>query len=591
MAELSLFLAFLVFFFIVFMYDRRFSKRSRELQLNEQFYKSLLDQNPDSILTFDLHGKFLSANQAVSTLFGYQVEDLLNKPFTTLILPDDLDKAIEHFKKAAQGTTTTYELSVYDYEGNPRVISGTSIPIVVNRKIIGVYAIIKDITEHKKAQKMIKHMAYHDQLTDLPNRYMLREKLNEVVTDSKINNENFALLFIDLDRFKAVNDSLGHEIGDKLLMEIADRLKSCTIENDIISRYGGDEFTVLLPDTNVEKARDAAKSILTALSEPFHLNHQEIVVTPSIGISIFPEHGENFDTLVKNADLAMYFAKSLGKNNFQFFTCDLLKKSQYEIDMEAKLRKALERNEFQLFYQPQMNLQTNRMIGVEALIRWVHPEKGMVSPCEFIPLAEETGLIIPIGEWALRTACKQNKIWQDAGLPRVTVSVNISAKQFFQSNLAEVVENALNESGLEPKYLELEITESMTMDVERSISTLLDLKKIGVNVSIDDFGTGYSSLNYLKRFPIDKLKIDQTFIWDCTTDQHDQTIVKTIISMAHNLKLKVIAEGVETKEHVSFLLQQMCTEAQGYYFSKPLSVADLENHFFIGENWENKAKP
>jgi EAL domain-containing protein (putative c-di-GMP-specific phosphodiesterase class I) len=315
---------------------------------------------------------------------------------------------------------------------------------------------------------------------------------------------------------------------------------------------------------------------VTNLADPFYQNHNEILVTPSIGISIFPDHGDSFDTLVKNADLAMYLAKSLGKNNYQFYTDDLQEKSQHEFGMEINLRKALERNEFILFYQPQMNLETYELIGAEALIRWNHPEKGIISPAEFIPVAEETGLIIPIGEWALRTACMQNKKWQDDGLPPITIAVNISAKQFFQSRLPEVVRKVLNETGLEPKYLEIEITESMTMDVETAISTLIELKKIGVMISIDDFGTGYSSLNYLKRFPVDKLKIDQSFMSDCTHDLNDQTIIKTIILMAQLLKLQVIAEGVETNDQVSFLLRHGCVEAQGYFFSKPVSAEEFE---------------
>jgi predicted signal transduction protein with EAL and GGDEF domain len=366
-------------------------------------------------------------------------------------------------------------------------------------------------------------------------------------------------------------------MGDKLLVEITKKLIECSDLNHIISRHGGDEFVILLPNTNMAKAGEAAKRIISNLSTPFTLNHQEILITPSIGISMFPDHGLDYDELIKNADLAMYHAKNLGKNNFQFYTDDLKKHSKYEIELERFLRKALERDEFVLYYQPQINLETNQIIGAEALIRWNHPEKGMVSPAEFIPAAEETGLIIPIGEWALRTACYQNKLWQELGFPPITVSVNISPKQFFQSNLVEIVQKILEETGMESKYLELEITESMTMDVESAISTLVGLKNLGAKISIDDFGTGYSSLNYLKQFPIDKLKVDQSFIRDSITDPHDETIVKTIIAMAHNLHLKVIAEGVETKEHISFLLQQMCTEAQGYYFSKPIPVSEFAN--------------
>lgn len=678
------------------------SRNNTNTQLNEQYYKSLFEQNPDAIFIFDLNGKFVVANKAVS-IYGYSIAELIDKPFAGFVLPDDLERVTGHFIEAVEGNATNYECSILDKEGCQREIGVTNIPIFVNEEIHGVYTIIKDITEHKKAQndlmeaeakyrslienslvgvyimqdgkleyvnprlcemsgykheellglkvsefiypvdlplvnenirkrfnneistikyeyrairkdqsvitfelygskivyngreaiigtviditerknteRMIKHMAYHDQLTDLPNRYLLREKLNEAIIASRQNNCHFALLFLDLDRFKAINDTMGHEVGDKVLIEITERLKACVNEKDIISRYGGDEFSILLPESGEQRASEAAQQIITKLSLPVTFHHHELLVTPSIGITVFPTHGENLDTLIKNADLAMYHAKSLGRNNFQFFNEELSKKAQHELDMELNLRKALEQNQFVLFYQPQVNLETNQIYGAEALIRWVHPEKGIIPPVSFIPLAEETGLIIPMGEWAIRTACQQNQKWQEAGYSPIIVSVNISAKQFFQSNLVEIVESALTETGLNPNYLELEITESITMDVERSITTLLELQRIGVKVSIDDFGIGYSSLNYLKRLPIDKLKIDQSFIRECPRDMNSNTLVRTIIIMAHLLKMKVIAEGVETEEQVSFLLSQGCKEAQGYLFSKPLSVSKFETNY------------
>jgi diguanylate cyclase (GGDEF)-like protein/PAS domain S-box-containing protein len=688
---------------IIISYKRKISRKFTNFQLNEQYYKSLYEQNPDAVIVFDLEGKFISANQAVS-LYGFTEDDLLHKPFTEFLLPKELERVTAHFISAINGMATYYHCSIIDKVGSQREISVTNIPIKINEKITGVYSIIKDITQFIKAQNdlmeaeakyrslienslvgvyilqdgkieyvnprlcemsgysfdeligleitdfiypedlplvkeniskrfenevgsvtyeyrairkdksvitmevygskivyngrdaiigtviditerkntetMIKHMAYHDQLTDLPNRYLLRKKLNEAIKDSRKNHCHFALLFLDLDRFKAINDTMGHEIGDNVLVEIAERLKACVNPEDIISRYGGDEFSILLFDSDGRRARKVAQEILTKLSVPFTIQHHNFSVTPSIGITVFPTHGENFDTLIKNADLAMYYAKSLGKNNFQFFTNELNKKAQHELDMDLNLRKALEKNQFVLFYQPQFNLETNQICGAEALMRWVHPEKGIIPPADFIPLAEETGLIIPMGEWAIRTACEENKKWQEAGYPPIIVSVNISAKQFFQSNLVEILQEVLNETGIKPKYLELEITESITMDVERSISTLLELKKIGVKVSIDDFGTGYSSLNYLKRLPIDKLKIDQSFIRECPNDINSNTLVRTIIIMAHLLKLQVKAEGVETQEQVSFLLGQGCKEAQGYLFSKPLPVPEFEHKYF-----------
>ncbi|WHX98647.1 bifunctional diguanylate cyclase/phosphodiesterase [Neobacillus sp. DY30] len=688
--------------FIMSSHLRRNSRNNTNIQLNEQYYKSLFEENPDAIFIFDLNGNFLVANKAVS-LYGYTAEELINKPFTGYILPKDLEKVMAHFFQAVEGSSSNCDCSILDKEGLQREISVTNIPIFVNQEIHGVYTIIKDITEHKKAQndlveaeakyrslienslvgvyimqdgklvyvnprlcemsgyhceellglhvkefiypedlplvtenirkrfnneidtmkfeyrairkdrsvitfelygskivyngrdaiigtviditerknteKIIRHMAYHDQLTDLPNRYLLREKLNEAIIESRQNNCHFALLFLDLDRFKAINDTLGHEVGDKVLMEVAERLKACVTQTDIISRYGGDEFSVLLPEAGEQRASQVAHQIITKLSLPLTFLHHELLVTPSIGISIFPTHGESFDMLIKNGDLAMYHAKSLGRNNYQFFNEELNKKAKHELDMELNLRKALEQNQLVLFYQPQVNLETNQIYGAEALMRWIHPEKGIIPPASFIPLAEENGLIIPMGEWAIRTACQENKKWQLAGYSPVTVSVNISAKQFFQSNLVEIVESALSETELNPKYLELEITESITMDVERSITTLLELQRIGVKVSIDDFGIGYSSLNYLKRLPIDKLKIDQSFIRECPNDINSNTLVRTIIIMAHLLKMKVIAEGVETEEQVSFLLAQGCNEAQGYLFGKPLPMSEFETNY------------
>jgi diguanylate cyclase (GGDEF)-like protein/PAS domain S-box-containing protein len=687
---------------IVSSYIRKFSRKYNKYQLNEQYYKSLYEQNPDAVIIFDTEGKFISANKAVS-LYGFSEDELIHKPFTEFLLPEDLSRVMGHFSQALDGKATAYECSIFDKEGSQREISVTNIPIYVNEKITGVYTIIKDITQHKKAQidlieaeakyrslienslvgvyilqdgkivyvnprlcemsgyrfdelfglgindfiyhedlplvnenvqkrfnnetgsvtyeyrairkdksvitlelfgskivyngrdaiigtviditerknneKMIKHMAYHDQLTDLPNRYLLREKLNETIKYSKNNNQKFALLFLDLDRFKAINDTMGHETGDKVLVEIAERLKACVNQRDIISRYGGDEFSILLPNSDEQRAGEVAQQIITSLSEPFLFYHHEFVVTPSIGITVFPTHGKSFGTLIKNADLAMYHAKSLGKNNFQFFNDVLNAKAQHELDLEVDLRKALEQFQFELYYQPQFNIRTNKLCGAEALMRWIHPEKGIIPPVSFIPLAEETGLIIPMGEWAIRTACQENKKWQKAGYPPITVSVNISAKQFFHSNLVEIVQSALTETELQPKYLELEITESITMNVEHSISTLLELKKIGVKISIDDFGTGYSSLNYLKRLPIDKLKIDQSFIRECPYDVNSNTLVRTTIVMAHLLKLQVKAEGVETQDQISFLLEQGCKEAQGYFFSKPIPVPEFESKY------------
>ncbi|MCM3585897.1 EAL domain-containing protein [Mesobacillus maritimus] len=678
--------------------DQKMDTQKETIQLNEQYYKSLYEQNPDTILTFDLEGRFLTANQALTSLFGYRIEDLVNKPFTPYIVKQDLEKAQSNFKKAVEGTVNAFECVIIDSEGNHRQNKVINIPIVINGKVIGVYSIIKDVTELKQAEQelleaeakyrslvehslvgvyilqdnrmvyvnpglceiigysyeeaitksldeiihpddinkvknnvqrrlagsdttntyqyralkrdrtvitlqvygtkimyngknavigtvidvteqqqneaIIKHMAYHDQLTDLPNRNLFYKRITELIDISTKLESEFALLFVDLDRFKLVNDNLGHEIGDQLLIKIADKMKSCLRENDLISRHGGDEFTILLSDSNLDTAVHLAKQILAELSKPVTLRNHEIVITPSIGMVLFPRDGVDPDTLIQHADIAMYHAKKQGSNRFQIFAQELMKQKENEIKMDMDLRKALERNELFLVYQPQFNLESKEIIGVEALIRWNHPEKGVIAPSEFIPFAEESGLIFRIGEWAIREACQQNKNWQAQGFPPITISVNISPKQF-QAHLVKQIETILRETELGANYLELEITENITMDVECAIVILQDLKKIGVNISIDDFGTGYSSLSYLKKFPIDKLKIDQSFIRDICSAS-DRTLVMTIIMMAHHLNLKVIAEGVETEEHVRFLKKHHCDEAQGYYFSQAVSAEEME---------------
>lgn len=677
--------------------DRKFANQADLILLNEQYYQSLYDQNPDTIFTLNVEGEILSANQAFTKMFGYTMDDLVNKTFIPIIIPEDRERVSGHFKKAIAGKASSFTCTILDEDRNQRKSNVTLIPIFVEKKVSGVYSIVKDITEfdiaqknlieaeskyrtlvenslvgvyilqeeqivyvnpylcdmlgysseelvnspiseyiyaedlpymrsnilsrlnvqsyatyvyraikkdkqlitlevygskilyngkeavigiaidvteREKNEKMIKYLAYHDQLTNLPNRNCFYEKLYEQIHHSRKHKQAFALLFIDLDQFKAVNDNIGHEIGDQLLIRIADKLKECINKDELISRHGGDEFAILLPKSDEGKAIAAAKNILRLLSDPILIAQYELVITPSIGIVVFPKHGDNAHTLLKNADMAMHYAKSKGDINYKLFTKELMLQSQNKVELDMSLRKALERKEFVLHYQPQYDLVTKRMIGTEALIRWNHPEKGMIPPVEFIPYAEESGLIIPIGEWVIREACLQNKNWQQRGYPKIITSVNLSPKQF-QSNIGNTIKKILSETGLDARYLELEITENTTMEVESAITTLRKLKKLGLKISIDDFGTGYSSLYYLKKLPIDKLKIDQSFIRGIV-DLNDETIVKTIISMAHHLNLKVIAEGVETKKHVELLENLQCNEAQGYYFSKPITSIELE---------------
>jgi diguanylate cyclase (GGDEF)-like protein/PAS domain S-box-containing protein len=424
----------------------------------------------------------------------------------------------------------------------------------------------------KQAEERIRHLAHYDDLTGLANRSMFSQRVSNAIAKARRNGMQLAILFIDLDRFKNINDTLGHGAGDNVLKEVAERLHGCLRESDTVGRLGGDEFVVLLDEMPQSMhSAEVAQKILAAIARPFAFDTQEFHLTASIGISTYPADSEDLQSLLKNADVAMYRAKELGKNNFQFYSAQMNIHNLEHLEMESSLRRALERNEFVLHYQPKVDIRSGRIIGMEALVRWQHPTKGQIPPMQFIPLAEETGLIVPIGEWVLRTACAQNKSWQEQGLPPLCIAVNLSARQFTHKNLLQDVARVLNETGLDAAFLELEITESMVMhNPEHAIELLNKMKAMGISISIDDFGTGYSSLSYLKRFPIDSVKIDRSFIKDLPMDGDDAAITRAIIAMAHGLKLKVIAEGAETGEQLSFLRAHKCDEMQGYYFSKPL---------------------
>jgi diguanylate cyclase len=434
-----------------------------------------------------------------------------------------------------------------------------------------------EVQERKRSEERIQYLAYHDSLTSLPNRSFFSKLLNRGISQAHRHKRGLAVLFIDLDRFKHINDTLGHEVGDTLLQEVANRLKSCLRESDTVARLGGDEFVVLLEEIDdQQQISTVAHKMLTALVKPFINVGQEFHVTGSIGISIYPTHGEDEQSLMKNADIAMYRAKEEGKNNFQFYSEELNLHSFERLTLESSLRHALERNEFVLHYQPKVMLGTGQITGVEALLRWKHPDLGLVQPAQFITMAEETGLIVPIGKWVLRTACAQNKAWQDQGLPRLSIAVNLSARQFADENLLRDVISILEETGLDPTLLELEITESMLMqNVEKAMATLLSFSDRGIRLAIDDFGTGYSSLSTLKRFPVNTIKVDRSFIRDLPGEPEDKAITEAIIAMARTLSMTVIAEGVETKEQADCLRGQACDEFQGFYFKKALPADEL----------------
>jgi diguanylate cyclase (GGDEF)-like protein len=433
----------------------------------------------------------------------------------------------------------------------------------------------------RRVEDMIKHQASHDRLTGLPNRMLFDDRLSLALAHTHRYGEMLAVVFLDLDGFKTVNDTLGHAVGDQLLKSVAERLRGCLRSGDILARWGGDEFTLLLsPISSAEDTAQIATEILETLNAPLQIDQQELYINASLGIALAPYHGEDADTLLKNADAAMYRAKQQGRNNYQLYTPAIGTKAQERLVLENNLYKALERQEFRLHYQPQIDLQTGEIVGMEALIRWQSRESGLISPSLFIPLAEEMGLIGSIGEWVLWTACAQNRAWQSLGLPPVRMAVNLSARQFQQKNLVKIIAQVLESTKLEPHYLELEITESIAMqDMNLTISVLRTLRSMGIQIAIDDFGTGYSSLSSLKHFPLDKLKIDQSFVRELVTDSYDAAIITAVVALGHGLKLEVIAEGVETQEQLKFLRSAKCDGVQGYYLSRPLPAQEATNLF------------
>ncbi|MFZ0948950.1 MAG: EAL domain-containing protein, partial [Candidatus Sulfotelmatobacter sp.] len=432
----------------------------------------------------------------------------------------------------------------------------------------------RDITDRKLAEERIQFLAYYDALTGLPNRTLLQDRLAKALAGARRRKDKVAILFLDLDRFKDINDSLGHSVGDLLLQEVAERLKTWAREQDTVARVGGDEFLIVL--TGLKDVADAAvatERIVNLMTAGFVVRGHPVNVSCSIGVSIFPEHSADCETLIKNADAAMYSAKENGRNRFQFFTEDMNAQGVERLTLENSLRLALDKKELFLVYQPQMDIATGRITGLEALLRWQHPDLGLVPPDKFIRIAENSGLIVPIGEWVVRTACRQARKWQDEGLPPVSVAVNVSAVQFRQEGFCELIRRVLHETGLAPQYLELELTESLLLaNADLMLSVVQELKAMGVTLAIDDFGTGYSSFSYLRQFRVSKLKIDRVFIRDVAVNPDDAAITSAIISMAKSLRLKVIAEGVEDEAQMSFLLAHQCDEIQGYYFSKPLAV-------------------
>ncbi|MCM3570575.1 EAL domain-containing protein [Neobacillus mesonae] len=574
--------AILILFIVLFAsyFEGKFTSQALKLKTNELYYQSLFQNNPDLIITFNTKGQFVSMNRVVES-FGYTEEDLLLHSFVSYIVPELRDMTLENFYQAVNGTAVNYETAFYNSSGERIESNVTNIPIIIEGKIVGVYGILKDITKQKRAEEKIRQLAYHDALTGIANRNQFNSCFETAKSLQEL--KTAAILFLDLDRFKLINDTLGHDIGDLLLIEVSKKLKSIIRPKDCLARLGGDEFILFLPNADQAGAENMAEQILTQLNETLHIKNYDMYITPSIGISLYPLDGKEIEILIKKADLAMYQAKRFGKNNFQFYKNQSIEDTNEKFQLEKDLRKAIEHDEFMVCYQPQINIQTGQFTGMEALIRWQHPRKGIIYPSRFITLAEESGMIVPIGEWIIRKACTQMKALQQTGLPPMSIAVNLSLRQFFQPDLTEMIQSILEETGLSPEYLELEITESMMIDTHHALTIVSALKKLGVKISLDDFGTGYSSLHYLRKFPIDTIKIDQSFVRECLTDRNEETIVKTIIAMAHQLNLKVVAEGIETKDQLVFLQRNACDVGQGYLFSQPMRIGDIIKNFDVME--------
>jgi len=565
-----------------------------KLRESEELHRFIVNNSPDLVYMLDRNGCFLFLNDRLESLLGYRREELIGRHYTELVDDDHLERARNVFNERRMGerAATNVELKLKSRlnRRGPRLFHAQSLWMELTAEgvysdanertrenFVGTYGTARDISERKEAEEVINFQAYHDLLTHLPNRALLKDRLSLAIAHARRNKRKLAVMFLDLDRFKLVNDTLGHTMGDRLLKAVANRLQSCLRRGDTLARFGGDEFTLLLPEV---RTRDdvvvIASKILDRLNAPFVIDGHELFVGASIGISIYPEAGDSEETLIQNADIAMYQVKGRGKNGYQFFSEEMNHSFSTRLSLERELRNGLAQGELRVYYQPQVSLSSGRITGVEALVRWQHPTRGLVEPVNFLPMAEETGLICQIDEYVQSQAFRDVAYWRAKGLGELQVSVNLSATQLEKEGFVDRFVASLQQSGLEAGAVKLEITENTLMqDMEVIIPKLKELRRLGVHIAIDDFGTGYSSLSYLQQFPIQTLKIDRSFVGDIRADETDASIVNAIVAMARGLKLDLIAEGVENRTQLRYLHSRGCSEGQGYYFSRPVPASEI----------------
>ncbi|HLS20556.1 MAG TPA: EAL domain-containing protein [Bacillota bacterium] len=554
----------------------------QKLQQSERMHRLISENTSDLIAIIDSDGYFQHVSPSHETMLNVDLASIESSRLSDWIHEDDRDRVVEQITLLLKNKKRSINIEY-------RVVNGKNSSIYVSSTINAIYTessqilclviITRDITDSKRTEQTYAHFAMHDALTDLPNRGHFLQLLNKEAILARQTNSKFALLFIDLDKFKFVNDRWGHEVGDSILVEFADRLKLVLRSFDIVARLGGDEFAVILRNVDSQSAvRRILRKIFDAIKVPIQLEQFQYTITCSIGIAFFPDDTNSTDDILSKADTALYAMKERGKG-YLFYHPGLEEQSLEQILLENELRKAIVGNEFYLDYQPKVNLQTGKLIGLEALIRWKHPELGTISPGKFIPLAEETGLIVPIGEWVLQEAVRQNKAWQEKGFAPVKISVNLSVRQLADDDFFTYLQNVLREEQLDPKWLELEVTETIFADMENAAQLIQQIRALGVHISVDDFGTGYSSFNYIKKLPIDTLKIDKSFISDIDVNEESQAIVSAILTLANKLNINVIAEGIERDTQAHFLKNNGCNQGQGFYYSRPVSATKVEQNF------------